>query len=293
MFRAIAAEKHFGRAAQRLFLAQSSVSQQLQRLEAEVGVRLVHRSSRRVELTAAGVVFLREVDRIFADVDRAIRIARQVAAGQEGALRVATNYPASRLLVAPLLDQLRRAQPQLGLLLREMGTPEQLHGLARGDLDVGLVYGPVEHPELSARHLLDVPVVATVRAGHPLATGSVVSYREIARHRYITGYRGGGTGIEEALLSEAARHGVRLAPSQGAGDLSSYLLELEATDAIGFSSRPRSEQSRASGMHVLRLAPTEPQLHIHVAWHRKSEEPAVNIVVEQLLGLAEDARRGG
>jgi DNA-binding transcriptional LysR family regulator len=164
VFRAIAEEKHFGRAAQRLFLAQPSVSQQLQRLEAEVGVRLVHRSSRKVELTAAGVVFLREVERIFADVERAVQLARQVAAGREGALRVATNYPASRLLVLPLLEQLRRAEPHLSLLLREMGTPDQLPAIARGDLDLGLVYGPVEHSPRGGAGTADV-VVPTTRPG--------------------------------------------------------------------------------------------------------------------------------
>ncbi|MFC6022683.1 LysR substrate-binding domain-containing protein [Plantactinospora solaniradicis] len=293
MFRAIAEEKHFGRAAQRLFMGQPSVSQQLQRLEAEVGVRLVHRSSRKVELTAAGVVFLREVEMIFADVERAVRLARQVAAGREGALRVATNYPASRLLLLPLLEQLRRTEPQLGMLLREMSTTDQVPAIARGDLDLGLVYGPVDHPEVSARHLLEVPVVATVRAGHPLSEKTTLSYQEIGRHRYLTGYRGGGTRIEEALLNTAARHGVRLVPSHGINESSGYLLELEATDAIGFSSALRGEQNRASGMHVLRLTPTEPQLQIQVAWRRQAEEPAVNIVVEHLVRLAEDARRGG
>jgi DNA-binding transcriptional LysR family regulator len=126
------------------------------------------------------------VERIFEDVERAVRLARQVAASREGALRVATNYPASRLLVLSLLEQLRHAEPQLGLLLREMSTPDQLPGIARGDLDLGLVYGPVDHPELAARYLLDVPVVATIRAGHPLAAQSTLSYQEIRRHRYLT-----------------------------------------------------------------------------------------------------------
>jgi DNA-binding transcriptional LysR family regulator len=99
---------------------------------------------------------------------------------------VANNYPASRLLVLPLLEQLRHAEPQLGLLLREMSTPDQLPGIARGDLDLGLVYSPVDHPELAARYLLDVPVVATIRAGHPLAAQSTLSYQEVRRHRYLT-----------------------------------------------------------------------------------------------------------
>lgn len=290
VFRMIAEELHFGRAAQRLYMAQPSVSHHLQKLEAEVGVRLVHRSSRSVQLTPAGKVFLAELERVFAATERATQLARQAAAGDRGALRIATNYPGSRLLLLPLLEGLRNRDAGLTTMLREMGSPDQLRALLRGDLDLGLVYGPVDDQGIETRHLIDVPIVATVRPGHPLAASDTLSLADVPRFPYLTGYSGGGTVIEDALLSAAAGAGVRLGRASSLTDLSGYLLELETTDAIGFSSLPRGEQSRANGMHLLRLSPIEPTLEIHVAWNPQHDEPLVNSVIAQLQRLAEGLR---
>jgi DNA-binding transcriptional LysR family regulator len=291
IFRAIAEELHFGRAAQRLFLAQASVSQQLQRLEADVGVRLVYRSSRTVRLTPAGKVFLTEAERVLAAADHAVQRARQVAAGRYGALRIATNYPASRLLLLPLLEDLRAQDPGLTTMLREMGSPDQLRALQRGDLDLALVYGPVEVPGLSSTHLLDVPVVAIVRPGHPLAGRERLRFGELLEFPAMTSYEGGSKVIEDAMVTAAAAQGVRLPRTPGTTDLSGYLLELETSDAIGFCSLPRAEQNRANGMRVLRLDPAEPVLQIHVAWSHSADEPSVNSVVAQLVRLAESVRK--
>lgn len=290
VFRMIAEELHFGRAAQRLFIGQPSVSQQLQQLEGEVGVRLVHRSSRSVQLTPAGKVFLSEIERIFAASERAVQLARQAASGRHGTLRIATNYPASRLLLLPLLGELRGQDPGLTTMLREMGSPDQLRALLRGDLDLGLVYGPLDEPGLRSEHLIDVPVVATVRPGHPLAGSETLELADIFRFPYLTGYAGGGGKIEDALLRAAAESGVRLGRASSRTDLSGHLLELETTDTIGFSSLPRGEQNKANGMHVLRLSPIEPTLEIHVAWNPANDELLVNSVISELSRLAERLR---
>jgi DNA-binding transcriptional LysR family regulator len=290
VFRAIASELHFGRAAQKLFMAQPSVSQALQKLEAEVGARLVHRSSRNVQLTPAGTVFLAETARVFAAIDRAVTLTRQAAIGRGGALRIATNYPASRLLLLPLLEDLRQRDSSITTMLRELGSPEQLQALLRGDLDIGLVYGPVSEPGLGSEFLLSVPVVAMVRAGHPLSGEETLLYSDIHRFPYLTGFAEASPVIERAVLSTAAEHGVRLAVTSGSSDLASYQLELETTDSIGFSSQPRGEQSRANGMHIMRLKPVEPLLEIHVAWNLQQSEPLVNTVVERLVQLAESIR---
>lgn len=282
----IAEELHFGRAAQRLFVAQPSVSQQLRKLEDELGVRLVHRSSRTVRLTPAGSAFLAETDRILSATDRAVRVARQAAAGQQGALRIAANYPASRLLLLPLLEELRAQNPGVTTMLRELSSPDQIRELLRGDLDIGLIYGPADEPTLASRHLIDVPVIAVVRPGHPLAGSGRAHLDSIASFPYVTSYTGGSTAIEDALLSTAARHHLRLRRSPSITDLSGYLLELETTDAIGFSSLPRGEQTRANGMHLLQIEPAEPSLEIHVAWNPSTAEPLVNTAVDQLTRLA-------
>lgn len=289
VFRVIAEELHFGRAAQRLFLAQPSVSQMLQKLEGDVGVLLVHRSSRSVQLTPAGSVFLAELDRVFAAADRAVALAQQ-AAGRGGALRIATNYPASRLLLLPLLEDLRKREPDTTTILREMGSPAQLHALARGDLDLGLVYGPLTEPGITSRYLLSVPVVALVRAGHPLAGTDEVSFEQIARFPYLTGIVSASPIVEGSILAAARAQGVPLRAANSSTDHASYQLEVETTDSIGFSSLPRAEQSKANGLHILRLTPVEPVVEIHVAWNGLNREPSVNSVIESLIELAETLR---
>jgi DNA-binding transcriptional LysR family regulator len=291
-FRAIADELHFGRAAKKLYLAQPSISQLLQKLESELGVLLVHRNSRRVQLTAAGQVFLTETSKIFAAVERATLLTRQAAAGRRGAVRIATNYPASRLLLLPLLERLRQVDSQLTTMLREMSSPDQFTALLRDELDLGLVYGPVAVPGIESRRLLAVPIVATVRAGHPLADRETLNLAQIADFPYLPGHAGGSSLIDEAIISTALAHGIRLPNAAVIADVSSYQLALETTDTIGFSSLPRGEQSRAGGMHLLTIEPEQPMLELHVAWNPLGDERLVNAVVAELSGLASELRSG-
>lgn len=288
VFRAVAKELHFGRAAQRLYLAQPSVSQQLRRLEDELGVRLVHRTSSSVRLSPAGTAFLAEADRVLSAVDRAKVVARSAASGQQGVLRIAANFPASRLLLLPLLERLRARSPGVTTMLRELGTADQLRELRRGDLDLALVYGPVEVSDVKTQHLLDVPVAALVRAQHPLAHRDRLSLEELPDHGYTTGYAGGSSAIEEAVLAAGLRCGVPLKPARSAADLSGYLIELETRDTIAFSSLARAEQ--ATGMRVLRIGPVEPTLELHAAWTDSGDEPLVSNAVTELLHLAEERR---
>lgn len=289
VFRAIAAELHFGKAAKKLFIAQASVSQTLQKLEEDVGVLLIHRSSRTVQLTPAGTVFLAEIERIFAAIDRSVSLAQQ-AAKRGGSLRIATNYPASRLLLLPLLGELRSREPDMALILREMVSPEQLKALSRGDLDLGLVYGPVDEEGIESQYLLSVPIVALVRAGHPLATAREASFTQIAQYRQLTGTDPTSSVIEGAILSASQTQGVELRRATSRTDPASYQLALETSDDVGFASLPRAEQSQANGLHLLRLTPIEPTVEIHVAWSALNGEPLVNSVVTSLFELAESLR---
>ncbi|GAA1538874.1 MULTISPECIES: LysR family transcriptional regulator [Micrococcales] len=287
IFCAVAEELHFGRAARRVFLSQTSVSEQIQRLEAQLGAMLLHRSSRSVGLTPAGRVLLAEARRLLQARDRTADLVRAAGSGREGALRLATNYPASRMLLLPLLERLSVLLPGVRVTPRELPSDQQVRELVDGDLDLGFVYGPVEAPLLHTEYLLDVPVVAVVRPGHPLAGAGALHLAELPRHRYTTAHIGGMSGIEEALIAAADPVGARVRRTPSATDVTGYLLELETTDTIGFSSLPRGEQSRAQGMHLLRLDP-EPRVPILAAW--RTDEPLVNTVMEVVRALAEQQR---
>lgn len=110
-FRAVAEELHFGRAAQRLHIAQPPLSAQIRQLEAELGVELLTRSTRRVELTPAGTAYLTQVVAILDAVESAGAQARRIAEGQEGHLTIGCVGSATYSLLPQLVRTLRDELP--------------------------------------------------------------------------------------------------------------------------------------------------------------------------------------
>jgi DNA-binding transcriptional LysR family regulator len=166
IFLSVADELHFGRAATRLHLAQSSVSEQVQRLEREIGVPLLTRTSRSVKLTAAGEAFRTEARRLLQDAARAVRIARDAADPRSGTITIGYNPVAGQSVLPAVLTVMRDREPGLRVNLCELMTGPQLRALNADDIDVGLIYGRPPKP-LRSRHILDVPLMAAVSATHP------------------------------------------------------------------------------------------------------------------------------
>ena len=135
-FVTLAEELHFGRAAAREHIVQSALSQQLQRLERELGVRLLARSTHHVSLTAAGAAFLAEARQILAHTDRAAAVARSAAAAS-APLRVGI-IDASYDSMPQILHEVQARYPSLVIHQVEASVPEQYQQLADGRLDVGI-----------------------------------------------------------------------------------------------------------------------------------------------------------
>src|ERR1700743_1891693 len=145
-FVAVAEEAHVGRAAERLRMAQPPLSQQIKALEAEMGVVLFHRSTRKVELTPAGERFLDRARAILADVDDALTEAGTVAAGMVGRIAIGFTGSATYDLLPSLVRVLRADLPGIELDIHgEMLTPDQVTALTDGTLDLGLLRPPVRH----------------------------------------------------------------------------------------------------------------------------------------------------
>ena len=170
-FVTLADELHFGRAAAREHIVQSALSQQIQRLERELGVLLVSRTTHRVELTRAGRDFLHEVRKILEHVDRAAAIAR--GAGQRPSiLRVGIleeGYEAVRDVVRDLLERC----PHLEVHQVEAGVPEQIRLLADGRLDVGIGRASLAPPEVASMLFRLDPLGVLLREDWQPASGAV------------------------------------------------------------------------------------------------------------------------
>ena len=165
---AVAEELNFTRAAERLFIAQQALSNQIRQLESELGVRLFDRSTRHVALTAAGEELYRRATQILAAVDEAMRTTRE-AAQTRTALKVGFVASVEHAAFAHVISAFERRRPDVDVFISFGDTTEPTGGLRSRDTDVAFVYGPFDRSGLETRLLFTEPIGIVMAADHPLA----------------------------------------------------------------------------------------------------------------------------
>lgn len=205
---AVAETLHFGRAAERLHIAQPPLSQQIRRLEDELGVRLFERSNRRVELTEAGRLFLVEARRTLAQAERAARIAVRAHRGELG--RLVIGYMASaELSVFPrVLPAFRKRYPDVKLVLHILAPQEQLQRLRVGRLHVGIVRLPLSARAPALVPIWREPLVAVLPERHGLARRPTISLRALRAEPFVTFPRQHAPGYYDWLMAIVRRANV-------------------------------------------------------------------------------------
>ena len=167
-FVAVAEELHFGRAAARLNMTQPPLSRQVQKLERAVGVALLERDNRHVELTTAGTVFLEEARRLLTSADAAPALARKIAEGRAGVLRLGFTAASGFSLLGTLVQEITALMPDVDLDLQELVTIQQIDAIRRGELDLALGRPPFDQESFDSRLLLSEDLVLAAPDGHPL-----------------------------------------------------------------------------------------------------------------------------
>ncbi|MDB5705635.1 MAG: LysR family transcriptional regulator YnfL [Sphingomonas bacterium] len=182
-FTAVADTLHFGRAAQQLGVSQPPLSQQIRALEEELGVRLFERSSRKVQLTEAGRVFLDEARATLAHADHAIDVARRAARGDFGKLTLGFNPSAPFVpTVARAIFEFRQHHPEVRIELLELSAGAQVAALAAGEIDISFLRGPTVPtvpPGIVATRILEERLFAAMRSDHPLARKASLSFQDL------------------------------------------------------------------------------------------------------------------
>jgi DNA-binding transcriptional LysR family regulator len=211
-FVAVAGELNVTEAARRVFAAQSTVSAGLRSLETELGVQLLHRTTKTVELTTAGEELLTEARQILAAVERLHLHASETASGHRGRLALGTFT--GQDLVHDLPSALRdfrvsRPHVDLRLISSQRGSSGYAEDLLRGRLDVAF-FALTPPPELDVFRLLEVPYIALVAEAHIFASEPTVSLARLASEPWIDAPPGYGTraGVEHALAERGLRRQV-------------------------------------------------------------------------------------
>ena len=184
-FVAVAEELHFLRAAQRLHIEQSPLSRAIKELEADLGVKLLERTTRCTRLTPAGVVFLEEARQVLAAFAQARASARDAAKGQKGRLRIAFAEGIAHTRLSHLLARYRADADEVELKIMQMPFDEQVQALHAGSLDAGFSFAPVKRNGIQANALWVDPLAAVLPAQHPLAAKGQIKLGEIAREPLV------------------------------------------------------------------------------------------------------------
>jgi DNA-binding transcriptional LysR family regulator len=207
-FVAVAEERHFGRAAERLHMAQPPLSQQIRRLEAQLGVTLLRRTTRSVELAPAGEVLLARAREILAAVDSAAEDTLRAARVEFGRLAGGFTGSATYALLPQVAAALRGALPGVVLDLRgELLTPAQVEGLLAGTLDLGLLRPPVRERDLAVEVVRREPLVAVLPEAHRLAGHETVPLEELAAEPFVVYPSHFRSVVHDAVEEACAAHG--------------------------------------------------------------------------------------
>lgn len=288
-FVAVGEECHFGRAAERLHIAQPPLSQQIKALESELGVRLLNRSTRKVELTPAGERFLERARAILASLDAAEVEANRIAAGEIGTLAIGFTGTATYELLPTMARVLREDLPGIALDLRgEMLTPRQVAALTDGTIDLGFLRPPVHDPSLMLRVLRREPLIAALPESHPLAGETSVRVADLRDDTFISYPAHQRSVVHDAVFDACRRAGFRPGEVQEVSETSTLVAFVAA--GLGVALVPASVQHlHITGATFKPLAGTTGEVELAVAWRKGDDSP----VLARVLSRAQTLIGGG
>lgn len=265
----MAEEGQFTRAAERLQVAQPSVSAQIRRLESLLGTTLFHRGPGPVTLTDAGATLLPVARRIVADL---LSIDDEIGGLDEllrGHVSVGATPSLSATLLPSVLGRFHRLHPGIVIRVSEQGSPQLLQGLLAGSLDLALAIAPVASKGLTSVPLAEEELVVVATPDHPLAGRRTVSVPELAEHPLVM-FRP-GYDLRTATIEMFAQHGAEPAVAVEGGEMGSVLALVGA--GLGAAVVPGIVTAGTDRLRVLRFRQPAPTRTIALV-HRGDRKPS-------------------
>src|ERR1044072_4765886 len=177
---AVADTRHFGRAAERSFVSQPTLSAQLKKLEEYLGVQLIERAPKRVQITAAGEEIVERAVRILEASEEIVEPARGPRHPLAGRVRLALLPTIGPYLLPNVAARLRKQLPRIELMLYEYQTDPMLEELNSGQIDVGILAFPVPMDGLDSHVLYKEPFMVAMPAAHKLAQRSSIKVEDLS-----------------------------------------------------------------------------------------------------------------
>jgi DNA-binding transcriptional LysR family regulator len=284
-FIAVATELHYARAAQRLFISQPALSQQIRNLESELGLKLLQRNRREVRLTPEGDAFFVEAIAVVEQADHALEVARALAEGATGHLRMSYVLTTPGGLPELIVSEYQRRYPDMQISANSGSTAQNFERLRRGELDVAFVHNPLEDDaDLGWIEITTQPLMVAVPSTHPLSRRRRLHREHLACVPLVYIPRRNSPGVYDSILAqvygsrppeilrtEPTMERVLVAVSEGVGV--TLLLE------------ERAAMLRRPGVTFRRFADPEPTVALGVAFRRPP-----SMAAQKFIDLAQALR---
>ena len=280
-FITVAEELNFSKAALKLYTAQPSLSQQIKDLEEDVGVQLLHRTKRKVELTEEGAVFLEQARLTLAQADKAIAMARQVSKAKQQLLRIGF-VPVAEMKVFPyVLPNLRVQNPDLKIELLSLNNIEQMKALKKGEIDITFTRDNFHNDEIESKFVLREPLIFILSKDHPLAKYDRIPVKALNGIDFIIPAEEQSATLHHAILNFAKTQEIEFNIVQKADNI---LFNINSIGmGLGCTILPGYIAPLTMTNTVIRPLDIElPYLDLYVSYRNHSNSIAVEKFVEQL-----------
>jgi LysR family hca operon transcriptional activator len=271
-FVAVAEEGSLTNAAERrLHTAQPSLSRQIRDLELEVGVKLLERGARGVELTAAGRTFLDHARLALLQVEAAGEAARRAAQPEKASFMIGFLTGHEVVWLPDALRILREEEPDIEITLASQPSPDLAGALMRGKVDVAFLRREAQAPGVAFKFMIKEPLVAMVPTGHRLASRKKISPEEIAAETFITPTRYAPV-LKAVIEGYMAKFGITLTPEYESDNLTSTMSLVASTG--GVTVLPIYARHVLSSSVVLRpLKGEPPTIDLFMGYNRSNTSP--------------------
>jgi LysR family hydrogen peroxide-inducible transcriptional activator len=285
---ALADTGHFGKAAERSFVSQPTLSAQLKKLEEYLGVKLVERQPKNVQLTDVGKQVVIRARRMLDEGEEIISLARHNTDPFAGKLKLALIPTIGPYLLPRVMQKIRKALPQLGLMLYEHQTEPLVKRLRDGEIDVGIVALPIAHEGLESRALYEEAFTVALPNQHALAAKAVIKVQDLEGQTLLL--LEDGHCLRDQALEVCSRINVREAEDFRATSLET--LRQMVVAGLGITLLPEtaveSPFGSQRGLTIRQFAKPAPSRTVGAIWRKSStREPAISAVCDVLAAVME------
>jgi DNA-binding transcriptional LysR family regulator len=303
-FAGVAHYLNYSEASRRLHVAQPAISQTILDLEDEVGVKLLSRTKRTVQLTAAGTVFFREVEEILRRANEAGQLARRAGRGEIGTLDIGFFGAASAPILPPLVRSYRRKFPDVQLHLYQLNPDQQLAAFDEGDVQLHLYQlnpdqqlaafdeGRIDlgfsrklprdrRAEFEEEEVYADELVIALPAAHPQTRQKVVRLKALAGEAFVQFHRGGVRSVFDEVIAICRRAGFSPRIVNEPDFMATVITLVES--GLGISLVPRCVRTlNRPGVVIRRISPKSPRIPLCIVWRKSAQNPALAAFLEIL-----------